>query len=623
MVFLSNLKSAYALAVAFTVLLTGTGCLTAWGNDGHKKGGEENGRRRNGVPYADAGQVAGKGECGVPEVNGLIAKAREQYYQYGNLAAADSLATLAVQQAGLTYRTEIILCAHNAYFSMYELGCDMRKALEFARKAEELVVQIDNPDLIWKTYDHLARVWAGEFNADKALIFAYKALATSETRGDNILKAYSLLRLGTIFQGNNQAIEGFRYFLNALTIAESSRDTKLLIECYKALSYFYDVNKGYEKAISYKMKEIDLIRKHSLVDSIALTWAGINLEEIYFSCNNQLHEDKVCEYVKFAVRNRHTYMKQYVLALFRSYLMNNDLFDRLRTLYEETYPEELMYLEQHNPAIFHRLMAIFAELDSDIQKAIAHYRLAEDLTAKNSNKVMLANFWIRYAEFLQRQGQTNEAIDYYLKAYGLSSEAGYFEFSLKAGNALVKLFRESGDFENALVFSETSRSIADSIAQMNRKDEMLALEIQNTAQIREITQQEELMAIQRRNNIQYSLALLMILGVFALLIVLGSFRVSATSIRVLGFISFIFLFEFIILLADKWIHHITHGEPLKVLGIKIVLIAFLLPLHHWAEKRVTHYLLNRKLLRIGRSKIVAFLRNLGSTAREIWGRQDD
>jgi hypothetical protein len=81
---------------------------------------------------------------------------------------------------------------------------------------------------------------------------------------------------------------------------------------------------------------------------------------------------------------------------------------------------------------------------------------------------------------------------------------------------------------------------------------------------------------------------------FIALVMLGWFAVPAGLIRALGFVSFIFLFEFIILLADKSIVRWTHEEPWKVLAIKIGLAAILVPLHHWLEHKVTHYLSHRK-----------------------------
>lgn len=46
------------------------------------------------------------------------------------------------------------------------------------------------------------------------------------------------------------------------------------------------------------------------------------------------------------------------------------------------------------------------------------------------------------------------------------------------------------------------------------------------------------------------------------------------------------------------IHDLTHGEPWKVLAIKIGLIAILSPLHHKLEEKVIHYLTTKELVRI-------------------------
>jgi tetratricopeptide (TPR) repeat protein len=581
--------------------------------DGHSQ------KRSEGL-YRDAPGELRKDASGVPEVDRLIAEARKQYYRYGNIAAADSLGTLAVQQAGMTYQTRVILHALNAWMGMYELGYDHAKALGYAAQAEELVVQTEIQHIVWSTYNNLAQVWNNDRNFEKAIGFAHRSLATAESAGETGLRTLSLLQIGNILHNNNQVIEGFRYYLNALTIAEETREPHLLIACYKTLSSFYDLNKGYEKAISYKMKEIELISARRPVDSVALSWAQVNLEEIYFSCNNMVHEEKLCALIAFAERQQNNFMKQFILAMFRSYLMNSNLFVRLRILYEEKYPVELEYLKQHQPGIYWRLQAIFLELDNLPDSAYACYQRGAEIAGRSGAMVMEANCYIRFGEFLQRIGRDQDAVEKHLRAFELASAAGYFEYSLKAAGALEGLYEQQGNFRDALLFAQRSRALTDSIAKMNRKEEMLTLEIRNAEQIREINLRTETLATQRRNNIQYTFILLLMIAFFVVLVMLGSFKVSATVVRILGFISFIFFFEFIILLADNWIHHVTHGEPLKVLGIKVVLIAFLLPLHHWSEKRVTHYLLNRKLLRFGKSKIVAFLRGLGSTAREIWGR---
>jgi hypothetical protein len=52
-------------------------------------------------------------------------------------------------------------------------------------------------------------------------------------------------------------------------------------------------------------------------------------------------------------------------------------------------------------------------------------------------------------------------------------------------------------------------------------------------------------------------------------------------------------------LTDKQIAELTHDEPWKILLIKIMVAAVLLPLHHWSEHKVIHFLSSRKKLKAG------------------------
>jgi tetratricopeptide (TPR) repeat protein len=548
-------------------------------------------------------------------------QARHAYYQLGDLQRADSLSSLAVKQAEMTYRTEVILEALNQYLSMNELGFNRDQAKTFAKRAENLVYQVENHDLIWKTYINLTDVYTDAFQFDKALSLGYKSLATADLINSPEKKAMSYITIGKTLQASNQILEGFRYFLNALTIAESRRDRTLLLECYKSLSQFYNLTKGYEKAVSFKMKEIDLILEVTPIDSMALIWAWCSLEDISMNFNNYVHEEKLKAMVEFADRNNNTYLKQFILALYRSYLMKNDLFESLTDLYLNQYPEELSYLSHQQPMTYLRLMSIFSEHRGDIDSAHYHLRQASLLAENHPNKVMVSNFNIRYGEFLTRHGFITEALPMFHAAYELALQTNYLEFALKASTSLKDLYTRTGNYKEALYFAEQVKLIADSVVQMNRNDEMLALEIQNTAQILKMAKEEEMQKTVRRNNLQYSLILILILTSFVILLMLGSYKVSATLIHGLGFISFIFLFEFIILLADFKIHHLTHGEPLKMLGIKIILIAFLLPLHHWLEKRVIHYLVHKRIILFRSRSAKATIATIRNTMADIWGNR--
>jgi hypothetical protein len=84
--------------------------------------------------------------------------------------------------------------------------------------------------------------------------------------------------------------------------------------------------------------------------------------------------------------------------------------------------------------------------------------------------------------------------------------------------------------------------------------------------------------------------------IFCSMIIFGMFPVSKYSIKILSYFAFICLFEFIILLIESFLHRITEGEPLKIWGIKIFIIALLVPLQHFLEHSLTRFLMSRKLI---------------------------
>jgi uncharacterized membrane protein len=163
------------------------------------------------------------------------------------------------------------------------------------------------------------------------------------------------------------------------------------------------------------------------------------------------------------------------------------------------------------------------------------------------------------------------------------------------------------DFKNAYLYNNKYRVYSDSLRKLSTEKDLMALEVENENKRKEREALAEEEAVRTRHNIQYMGITVAIACVFILLTMFGIFRVSSTTIRILGFFAFIFLFEFIILLADHEIHHLTHGEPWMIMAIKIVLISILLPLHHFLEEKVIHYLTSRKMLELNKAALFSKL----------------
>ena len=157
-------------------------------------------------------------------------------------------------------------------------------------------------------------------------------------------------------------------------------------------------------------------------------------------------------------------------------------------------------------------------------------------------------------------------------------------------------YYKANDFKNAYLAKEKYGFYDKKLKDLSKENELYALEIEAANKKMEKEKIEAAEKIIKRNNIQYTGISLAIFTLFVILLLFGAFKVSETMIRTLGFFTFIFFFEFIILIADHWIHDITHGEPWKIMAFKIVLISILMPFHHWIEHKVISFLTSHNLI---------------------------
>jgi hypothetical protein len=510
---------------------------------------------------------------------------------------ADSLGEVAITIAEMSYRPSLIWYALTRYIETNDISNHFNKALGYALKANRLAGSAGDPAREWRSCRNLASVYLDGFQFDKALEWGYKSLSVATTMNKDEWKVESYLLIGRSFEGKNQKIEAFRSYLNAMGIAQQTDVTELMIRCYAAISNFYMYPKYPEKAIYYKLKQRDLISSVSPVDSTALMWTLRDLQDIdVYSNNKGLNNNIMHLIIDFAVRHRNKRLEKFTFALYRSYLFESNNLKQLYSLYHDQYPDQLSKIRAEDTILYYRLNAFFNEYLERSDSANYYMQKAEMLVRSDPNKIFQSKFYYRLGTFLMHHGKTRESIDNFEKSYVLAASVPYLDYMVSASRKLEELYAKTGDYKNAYKYSSLNTILSDSVNNIAKKDQLVLMEINH-----EVRQQELMAAAQeqktiRRHNIQYTGFTIGIILIFIMLTMLGSFRVPEWSVRALGFFSFIFLFEFIILIADHKILAITSGEPWKILLIKIGLIAILLPLHEWLEKKLIEYLLSHKLI---------------------------
>ena len=445
---------------------------------------------------------------------------------------------------------------------------------------------------------------------DKALSYVNQAFSLISTLQNDSLLVEAHNTYGRVYLARNEKTLSLRHFFNALRIAEEIKDEKknerkksiLLRNCYLLLSSFYSNIDEYDKAIDYATlayKQLEHTKERNAayqraidINTIGNLFAAKKNYDI--AIDHFERSIKIADSLKFANLKIPAYISiltQYLRidepqkALdymnsssgqqLKAFLTNFGLTNIIDQVYGVTYSE----LNQFDSA---RLYLI---------KALPFFE-------KSTSETNKASFYGQLAGFYDKTRENSKAIEYYLKVKEIGENKGILENVKDAAKHLDTLYARTGDFKMASTFNALYYEYKDSIEKINKQNELAQIEALDEQQRldRILFEKEEAKA--KRNRVQYMAIIIAIAALFIGLVMLGWFKVSASTIKAIGFFAFLLFFEFIFLIFKKNIYGITHGEPLKDLAFMIALAALLVPLHHWLEHKVIHFLTSHHMLKL-------------------------
>jgi len=429
-------------------------------------------------------------------------------------------------------------------------------------------------------------------NLPEALKYAQLATSTALNTDNDSCKIYSLIQMGKSYLESKELLLSFKYFSNALDVA-GKRDYKGLQSLiYQNIGKLYEQLNRTEDAKQYYFKSLAI---NKAIDN----YRGIVNDKLYLGglYDYDIGEKYITEGLVMA--QKYNYWQAITMAqnyLFSLYIVNGDYQKALDYFYKT----EAIYTRYNNLGAYYKNW-IIGEIyfyGGQIDSAFAYFENAKLGIDNNYDSKVQKSFYLEYAQLLEQRGNLNASVQSYLKADALCNITHDIAATISSKDALQKLYGKMGDFKNAYIYTTALNNYKDTLANLTKGRDLAIMEIDNeNKRIAEIKAKEESNR-RTRHNLQYMGITMAIIVFFVLLIISGMFKVSTRAIEILGFFTFIFFFEFIILIADNKIHHLTHGEPLKIWIIKIVLISLLLPLHHYIEEEAIHYLTSKKILKM-------------------------
>ena len=392
--------------------------------------------------------------------------------------------------------------------------------------------------------------------------------------------------IGNIHNSKGERLLEYKSYMHQLSLAEKIGDGRIAAGTYWQMFWFYNTLKQYPKAKEYALKILETGKKKNWPDWIE---GGYHLLTHYYTNVGEFDTAKYYynETNKFRKKN-HTPITE-----------DNDLLDiysgakdyeKMLRLFQKDDIKKSFFKKNGNTSAYDYYGGL-AECYTKLgMKDSAWYSLQKMKSATTKKQV---NNWTYYAylgNYYKLVNNADSAAAYYGKADSGEGFGNNIEARIERYANLDTLYSNKGDYQKAYHYKALWMQYKDSAAVLSKDGDLVVLEIENENQRKEAETRSS-------HNIQYMGITAGLASVFILLVLLGVFSSSTTIIRGLSFFAFIFFFEFLILLFDTAIHKLTHGEPWKILSIKIILIAMLLPFHHYVEHKVVNHLLQRKKIR--------------------------
>ncbi len=459
---------------------------------------------------------------------------------------------------------------------------------KFIQRGLEFAQELNRQDYIAVGHIRLAGLYRKRYQYDEAVQEATRAFTALENVKADSLRCVLYIELGDIYVAKADAVQAYKFYNNAFEIAYKKKNTPLQSETYHRFFELYRSLGNEDMGKKYLLQSLELNTNHHY--TLGLFKDYLDLARI---TNDKSHIDKAASLANDLNSDRYKLAAKRLLYYWYMVEGKNSAVT-FNFLYSN--PDLVQFFTNPGPANFHWQVGNIYRYSGAYDSAIHYYRMADtEHLAKYDIAIKLAIYNAMAGTYLQNKDSSN-AKEYYIKTFALSRQINQLDSLPALCDKLAALYAKDLDFRIAYYYAGQADS-ANKILQLNAaKDKVVLLQVDRENKKRGSDLTEATQKKARKNYLQIMAITLMITIIFACMLFIGMFAVSKTTIRMLGYFAFICLFEFIILLLDHPIIVISHGEPLKIWVIKIILIALLVPFQHFLEHGLIRFLQSRKLL---------------------------
>lgn len=519
-----------------------------------------------------------------------------------NLAESDKYGLQMIEVAEMSRDRKLMVKALLANGERYSYLSGRKdnidKAIGYYNQGLELARKNKLDEQVISALLYLSEVSRSVPDAEKALNYCNQAYSNIGLVKNDSLAARVHLEYGSVYLSKNEKILALKNLMSAIRIAEDLNNNYLLRSGYNKLSLFYTVIDDNDKAIDYQvkaLKKLDEIKNGQTPYSKVQDLTRIG--DLYVAKKNN---DMAMTYYERALKLADSLKFEPIKALVYKSIVNNYLSanqpQKALTYFNE-HPQLKQFLQTVNFGHFvdQSYGYIYTQL-GNYDSAKYYYDKVAAYFEQDVNSAVQLGYNYQLGLLYKKTKEYDKSLEYFMKANELAKGIGELQTMSSVAAELDSLFQTKGDYKQAFTYASLNHKYKDSLDKLGKEKDLLQIEVADEQQQQERIDKEKQEKKRKRDNIQYMLITIGIASLFIVMVMMGMFKVSATTIKMIGFFTFLMFFEFIFLIFKKNLYGFTNGEPWKDLSFMILLAAILLPLHHWLEHKVIHYLTSHNRL---------------------------
>ncbi len=240
----------------------------------------------------------------------------------------------------------------------------------------------------------------------------------------------------------------------------------------------------------------------------------------------------------------------------------------------------------------------------DMQLASIYYAKANTLVDEGTYHDSKLFVKKKLIPFLLRNKQAEEARAQAYELNALGKQINNNEMQLISAGFLKQIFFEKQMIDSAFHHSRIHSHLKEVILNQENINKIQALSFKEQLRTMDDIALEKVLALQRKQNLQYALmGICIVLLTAAFLLLSRRFMTNVKMIEFLGVGLLLTAFEFLNLLLHPFLERITHHSPALILLGLVFIAAMLVPAHHKLEKwAITKLVEKNKQVRLALAK---------------------